>query len=73
MLQLKYIKCYKVGIWALIPTPQSGVKTFKIANLKTDAKIMLQAKSDSESYINSGEYKNNMSFYKIIKDLDRLN
>lgn len=52
---------------------QSGVKTFKIANLKTDAKIMLQAKSDSESYINSGEYKNNMSFYKIIKDLDRLN
>ena len=34
---------------------------------------MLQAKSDSESYINSGEYKNNMSFYKIIKDLDRLN
>lgn len=52
---------------------QSGVKTFKIANLKKDLKIMLQAKSDSEEYINSEAYKNNMSYYKIIKDLDRLN
>ncbi len=52
---------------------QSGVKTFKIANLKNDLKIMLQAKSDSEEYINSEAYKNNMSYYKIIKDLDRLN
>ena len=52
---------------------QSGVKTFKIANLKNDLKIMLQAKSDSEEYINSEAYKNNMSYYKIIKDLNRLN
>lgn len=52
---------------------QSGVKTFKIANLKTDLKILMQAKSDSEEYLNSEEYKNNMSYYKIIKDLDRLN
>ena len=52
---------------------QSGVKTFKIANLKNDLKIMLQAKNDSEEYINSEAYKNNMSYYKIIKDLDRLN
>ncbi|MCI9280709.1 MAG: ATP-dependent DNA helicase RecG [Bacilli bacterium] len=52
---------------------QSGVKIFKIANLKNDLKIMLQAKSDSEEYINSEAYKNNMSYYKIIKDLDRLN
>ncbi len=52
---------------------QSGVKTFKIANLKNDLKIMLQAKNDSEQYINSEAYKNNMSYYKIIKDLDRLN
>ena len=34
---------------------------------------MMQAKSDSEEYIKSEEYKNNMSYYKIIKDLDRLN
>lgn len=52
---------------------QSGVKTFKIANLKNDLKIMMQAKSDSEEYINNEGYKTNMSYYKIIKDLDRLN
>lgn len=52
---------------------QSGVKNFKIANLKTDLKIMMQAKNDSEEYLNSGTYKNNMSYYKIIKDLERLN
>lgn len=52
---------------------QSGVKTFKIANLKDDLKIMMQAKSDSEEYINNEGYKKNMSYYKIIKDLDRLN
>ena len=52
---------------------QSGVKTFKLANLKTDAKILMQAKTDSEEYITNGEYKNNMSYYKIIKELDRLN
>ncbi|MDE5540188.1 MAG: ATP-dependent DNA helicase RecG [Bacilli bacterium] len=52
---------------------QSGVKTFKIANLKTDLKIMMQAKSDSEEYIASGSYKNNKSYFKLIKELDRLN
>ncbi len=52
---------------------QSGVKTFKLANLKTDLKIMLQAKKDSEEYIKSGAYKNNLSYYQIIKNLDKLN
>ncbi len=52
---------------------QSGAKTFKIANLKTDAKILMQAKNDSEEYLNSQAYKNNLAYYKIIKDLDRLN
>lgn len=52
---------------------QSGVKTFKIANIAQDTKILMQAKSDSEEYIASGEYKNNMSYYKIIKELDKLN
>ncbi len=52
---------------------QSGVKTFKIANLKTDLKIMMQAKIDSEEYIESGLYKNNLSYSAIVKDLDRLN
>ncbi len=52
---------------------QSGINTFKIANLKTDLKILMQAKQDSEEYLNSGEYKNNMSYYKVLKDLDKLN
>lgn len=57
----------------LFGTMQSGVKTFKIANLKTDLKIMMQAKSDSEEYLNSGQYKNNMNYKKIVRDLERLN
>ena len=57
----------------LFGTMQSGVKTFKIADLKTDLKIMMQAKSDSEEYLNSGAYKNNMNYKKIVRDLERLN
>lgn len=52
---------------------QSGVKTFKIADLKNDLKIMVQAKQDSEEYLQSGYYKNNMNYYKVVKDLERLN
>lgn len=52
---------------------QSGVKTFKIANLKTDLKIVMQAKNDSEEYLDSGLYKNNLAYHKIIEDLDQLN
>lgn len=57
----------------LFGTMQSGVKTFKIANLKTDLKIMMQAKCDSEEYLKSGQYKNNMNYKKIVRDLERLN
>ena len=57
----------------LFGTLQSGVKTFKIADLKTDLKIMMQAKQDSEEYLKSGQYKNNMNYYKIVRDLERLN
>ena len=52
---------------------QSGAKIFKMANLKTDLKIMLQAKQDSEEYLKGGHYKNNMNYYKIVKELERLN
>ena len=57
----------------LFGTMQSGVKTFKIANLKTDLKIMMQAKQDSEEYLKSGQYKNNMNYYRTVRDLERLN
>ncbi len=52
---------------------QSGESLFKIANLKTDEKILNQAKKDSLDYLNSLEYKNNLSYSKIVKVLDRLN
>lgn len=52
---------------------QSGAKIFKMANLKTDLKIILQAKQDSEEYLKGGLYKNNMNYYKIVKELERLN
>ena len=52
---------------------QSGVKTFKIANLKSDLKIMMQAKADSEEYLNTKEYKNNMAYHHILQELDHLN
>ena len=57
----------------LFGTMQSGVKTFKIADLKDDLKIMMQAKQDSEEYLKSEQYKNNMNYYKIVRDLERLN
>ena len=57
----------------LFGTLQSGVKTFKIADLKTDLKIMLQVKEDSYEYLSSGAYKNNMNYRKIVRDLERLN
>ncbi len=61
------------GSGDLFGIKQSGIKTFKIANLKTDLKILMQAKSDSEEYIKSGQYKNNSNYYRIIKNLERLN
>lgn len=57
----------------LFGTMQSGIKTFKIADLKIDLKIMMQARSDSEEYLKTEEYKNNMSYKKVVKDLERLN
>ncbi len=61
------------GAGDLFGIRQSGIKTFKIANLKTDAKILMQAKADSEEYLNSKEYKNNLSYYQILKELSHLN
>lgn len=46
---------------------QSGDMKFKLANLKNDYKILLQAKKDSEEYLKSKEYENN-SYYKSISE-----
>ena len=51
---------------------QSGDMTFKIANLKRDYKILLQAKQDSEQYLQEIIKNNTSSSYYngIIKELD---
>ena len=41
--------------------------SFKIANLKDDYQILLQAKIDSLEYLESEMYKNN-SYYKELVD-----
>ena len=54
----------------LFGTRQHGDMTFKIANLKTDYEILVRAKNDSEKYINSLEYKDNIYYNKIASDLN---
>ena len=49
----------------LFGTKQSGDMTFKIANLKEDYKILIQAKKDSEEFLESDD-KENMLLKKII-------
>ena len=56
----------------LFGTRQSGTMNFKIANLYSDGKILLQAKKDSEEYINSKEYLNSSYYIDIIKEITSL-
>ena len=46
------------GSGDLFGTKQSGDMTFKIANLKNDYKILVQAKKDSKEYLDNKEYDN---------------
>lgn len=48
---------------------QSGDLSFKIADLKRDFKIFLQAKKDSEEFINEKKYENNHLYNDIIKEI----
>ena len=48
-------------------TKQSGTITFKIADIIRDSNLLLEAKKDSEEYIKSGKYLDNM-YYKNIAD-----
>ncbi|MDD2505459.1 MAG: helicase-related protein [Bacilli bacterium] len=57
------------GIGDLFGIKQSGDMNFKIANLKTDYKILLQCKKDSEDFLNN--HLNNLSDFpeqKLIID-----
>ncbi|MBR1679794.1 MAG: ATP-dependent DNA helicase RecG [Bacilli bacterium] len=52
---------------------QSGDMTFKMANLKRDFKVLLAAKKDSEEYIKSKEYLEDVNYKKICQEIDFTN
>lgn len=54
----------------LFGTKQSGDMIFKIANVRIDYKILLQAKKDSEEYLLNKEYDNDGLKEKIISSID---
>ena len=52
---------------------QSGINIFKLADLKNDYDLLLQAKEDSLNYLNSEAYKENNKLQELLKsngDLD---
>ncbi|MBE6149062.1 MAG: ATP-dependent DNA helicase RecG [Firmicutes bacterium] len=54
----------------LFGTRQSGDMHFKIANLKKDYEILVQAKNDSEEYIKNKGYLQSEYYTKITQSLD---
>ena len=54
------------GSGDLFGTKQSGDMTFKIANLKSDYKILVQAKKDSEDFLKIEESSNDMLKTRLI-------
>ena len=54
----------------LFGTRQHGDMAFKIANLKNDYKILVQAKNDSDKYISSGKYLENDYYKNIANNLN---
>jgi len=57
----------------LFGAKQSGDMTFKIANLKRDYAILLQAKKDASSFLQNDLYKKNKLFDKIVEEIDFTN
>ena len=55
----------------LFGTKQSGDMIFKIANVRIDYKILLQAKKDSEEYLLNKEYDKDGLKEKIISSIDK--
>ena len=59
------------GSGDLFGTKQSGDMTFKMANLKNDYKILLQAKKDSQEYLDNKEYDNDLLKKRLISSINR--
>ncbi len=59
----------------LFGVKQSGDMAFKIADIKRDFKILMQAKSDSEQFLKENvinDFKNYKNYYKIVNDIKSL-
>lgn len=52
---------------------QSGDMTFKIADLKRDYKILLQAKSDAQSFLDHQEYLNSSYYLDLTQKINFTN
>lgn len=57
------------GSGDLFGTKQSGDMTFKMANLKNDYKILVQAKNDSKEYLENKEYDNDELKIRLINSI----
>ncbi len=57
------------GSGDLFGTKQSGDMTFKMANLKNDYKILVQAKIDSKEYLENKEYDNDELKLRLIDSI----
>ena len=57
------------GSGDLFGTKQSGDMTFKMANLRSDYKILVQAKKDSQSYLENEEYDNDDLKVRLISSI----
>ena len=55
----------------LFGTKQSGDMVFKIANIKSDYKILLQAKADSEKFLLDEDPKNKELKDYLISTIER--
>lgn len=59
----------------LFGVKQSGDMAFKVADIKRDFKILIQAKSDSEEFLLenvTNNFKNHKNYYKIINEIKSL-
>jgi len=61
------------GSGDLFGVRQSGEVAFKIANIKEDYQLLLQAQQDSLEYLEKELYKDNNYYIKMIKDIIFIN
>lgn len=57
----------------LFGTKQSGDMSFKVADIKRDYKILLQAKEDVIKFIDSNGFRYNNLYRRIVNNIDFLN